>query len=328
MERYLLTESTNSIEEFTKSLGFLLPGSIVRSKVASGNFSSEGLGILSKGFYLGNNKTKHLAELELINVRSCIFSIPLKGHYTTAVSNKLLTICNPDKGCLFLPDISNNAIKYTTDLDEIDDLVIIIKYDEIKSLLLKNYNIETVDESQIELDLSNIKVKLIYDLIINKMRALECYPHLGDSLHFMSSVKEVAKLFLTEIIADSMQVELRRFELSDIKLLKNVEMLIDEHPEFYSSIHDIANKANTTPRKLQLLFKKHRSYTPMQFLKERKLHMARLALINSNLETVVKQVAIDSGFTNMSSFSKDYRILFGELPSKTIELARDNFFLQ
>ena len=157
------------------------------------------------------------------------------------------------------------------------------------------------------------------------MRALPCYTHLGESLHFMSSVKEVAKLFLTEIIADSMQVQIKQKESPDLNFLKNVEMQIDSNPEKYFSIHEIAEKVNTTPRNLQLIFRKYRNYTPMQFLKERKLHKARLALVNSNGETSIKQIAYSSGFTNMSSFSRDYRSLFGELPSSTVELTNNLF---
>ncbi len=323
MENYILTEYTDSAEQFSKSLEFLLPGSMVKSKVLSNNFSSEGHGVLSKGFYLGNNKTKNLAELEIISLRSCVFSIPLKGNYTTYVSNKLFNICTPERGCLFLPV---DSIKYSTESRLVDDLILIISYHEIESLLLKNYNIKSVDESSIVMNRSNSKVKLIYNLILNKMRALKCYPHLGESLHFMSSVKEVAKLFLTEIIADSMQVEIKQKVSPDIKFLKNVEMLIDANPEIYFSIHEIAEKVNTSPRNLQLIFRKHRNYTPMQFLKERKLHKARLAIVNSNGESLLKQIAHNSGFTNMSSFSRDYRNLFGELPSLTVELARNNFF--
>ena len=113
---------------------------------------------------------------------------------------------------------------------------------------------------------------------------------------------------------------------SDVKFLKNVEMLIDANPEIYFSIHEIANKVNTTPRNLQLIFRKHRNYTPMQFLKERKLHKARVAILNSNGESLIKQIAFNSGFTNMSSFSRDYRNLFGELPSRTVELAGNKLF--
>ena len=323
MKNYTLIDSTDSAEQFSKSLEFLLPGSFVKSRVLSNNFSSEGHGVLSKGFYLGNNKTKNLAELEIINLRSCVFSIPLKGNYTTYVSNKLFNECTPERGCLFLPA---DSIKYTTETSLVDDVIIIMSYDEIESLLLKNYNIKSVDVSSIKMDKSNSKVKLIYNLILNKMRALKCYPHLGESLHFMSSVKEVAKLFLTEIIADSMQVEIKQIVSPDIKFLRNVEMLIDANPEIYFSIHEIAEKVNTTPRNLQLIFKKHRNYTPMQFLKERKLHKARLAILNSNGESLIKQIAFNAGFTDMSSFSRDYRNLFGELPSLTVELTKNNFF--
>ncbi|WP_282035782.1 helix-turn-helix domain-containing protein [Saccharicrinis aurantiacus] len=154
--------------------------------------------------------------------------------------------------------------------------------------------------------------------MINNIQLLKMYPHLREAFHFKGSIKEVAKLLLAELIADSLNIKPKLNNKTDSVIVKKAEELIDANPEKFYRIQQIADCISTTPRNLQLAFKKHRDYSPMQFLKERKLNKARLLLINPASHTMIKQIAYDSGFLNLSSFSKCYKELFGECPSETL----------
>ena len=103
------------------------------------------------------------------------------------------------------------------------------------------------------------------------------------------------------------------------KCVKKAEELMDAQAEEIFSVQEIANMVSTTPRNLQLSFKKHRNYTPMKFLRERKLLKSRLLLIDGNSDTLVKKVAFETGFRNVSNFTIHYRNMFGELPSETLK---------
>jgi len=321
VENHYITEQTTSVEEYSKSLEYLIPGSTVRSKVLSNKFRSFGEGLVSEGFFLGNNITEYLAEIEIQNSNSCIFSIPLAGHYSTHLSHKHFKVCTPESGNIFL---CTDNLKYNSITEEVNDLIVIIDYDQLAPLLEKNYNIQNKLSGGFSLKKRNGKLQLIYSLIEDNLQVLSLSPYFQSSLLFKSSVKELSKLLLSEIIADCLNIEFKLQDSPDSAIVRNAEELMDAHPEKYFSVLEIADSVYTSPRNLQLSFKKYREKTPMQFLKERKLHKARLLLLNTNGDSTIKEIAHDSGFSNMSSFSKYYREMFGELPSETLQKVKQN----
>ena len=61
--------------------------------------------------------------------------------------------------------------------------------------------------------------------------------------------------------------------------------------------------------------------SPMAYFKKRRLTDARLALLRSAPETgLVKRAALGAGFTHLGRFSAEYRQLFGESPTTTLNL--------
>ena len=286
MENHFITEQTSSSEDFSKSLEYLIPRATVSTREKSGKFRSSGDGFLSEGFYLGQNLTENLEEIEILNSNSCILSIPSEGIYFTRLSNKPFRTCTPETGSIFLP---TDSIIYGSKVNTVNDLIISLNYDQLKPILEKRYEISRIGIEGFGIEKKNKKVEVIYNLIINNLQALRYYPHFRESIHYKSSIKEVAKVLLAA------------------------------KPEKYFSIQQIADRVCTSPRNLQLVFHKHRGYTPMQFLKERKLNKARALLLNADCDTTIKKTAYDCGFLNLSSFSKSYKMLFGELPSETLK---------
>ena len=59
----------------------------------------------------------------------------------------------------------------------------------------------------------------------------------------------------------------------------------------------------------------------MAYFKKRRLTNARLALLRSAPEEgLVKRAALGTGITHLVRFSQEYRQLFGELPTTTLNL--------
>ena len=316
MENKYLTEEAFTTDDFSSSLEYLIPDSHVSTKEQSDKFYSVGRGLLSKGFYFGENLTKKIAEIEVRNSNACILTIPTTGKYSVRLSNMSFSESNPETGSLILP---TDRLYYSTNSDEINDLMIFLSFDQIRLLLEKNYNIRSIMADGFIMDKRSEKYYAIQNFIITNLELLKRYPHLKKSFHFKSSLTEVIKLLLSEIIADSLNVNFKLHKSVDSKLVKKAEALMDAHPEKFFSIAEIADKISTSPRNLQLSFKKYRRYTPMQFLKERKLHKSRLLLINGDSDTLIKKVAFESGFRNLSSFAVHYKNMFGELPSETLK---------
>lgn len=71
-------------------------------------------------------------------------------------------------------------------------------------------------------------------------------------------------------------------------------------------------------RSLQAGFDTYRGCSPMAFLKERRLELARTRLLSAAPGATVAEIALDCGFSHLSRFSRLYEARFGELPSATI----------
>jgi len=89
------------------------------------------------------------------------------------------------------------------------------------------------------------------------------------------------------------------------------------------SMTDLASVAGVGLRTIQATFKKHRGYSPQEFLKSIRLDEAHGQLRSGHASRVI-DVAFACGFTKLSQFSSDYEKRFGELPSTTLRRERGN----
>jgi len=71
-------------------------------------------------------------------------------------------------------------------------------------------------------------------------------------------------------------------------------------------------------RTIRRLINKKFQVSPKQYLNKLRLNEVRKGLILDRRNSSIFQVASDYNFWHMGQFSKDYKNLFGELPSKTI----------
>jgi AraC family ethanolamine operon transcriptional activator len=73
---------------------------------------------------------------------------------------------------------------------------------------------------------------------------------------------------------------------------------------------------------LRRTFRRLLGVSPARYLRMRRLHQARDAL-RATASGTVTQIAVAVGFSDLGRFARDYRDLFGELPSATLKRARD-----
>lgn len=88
------------------------------------------------------------------------------------------------------------------------------------------------------------------------------------------------------------------------------------------TIEELASQTNTSIRALYAAFKKSRGYSPMKYAKTVRLQRAKQMLIEPDQRTYVSTVAFKCGFGNLGHFARDYREMFGELPSETLSRTR------
>lgn len=100
-------------------------------------------------------------------------------------------------------------------------------------------------------------------------------------------------------------------------VVRTAEEYIEGHLLDPLTITDLVKVCKCSKSSLFSAFQKTRGYTPMEFLVERRLQMAKKKLSDSHKNVSVASIALESGFTHLGRFSQSYRQRFGETPSST-----------
>jgi AraC-like DNA-binding protein len=101
--------------------------------------------------------------------------------------------------------------------------------------------------------------------------------------------------------------------------VRRVEDYIRAHAGEAITLEDMVAVSGTSVRSLQTGFRKFRNMTPMEFLRNHRLDLAREELRKSYMSgRTVTEIALSLGFTHMSKFAKYYHERFGETPSQTL----------
>ena len=101
--------------------------------------------------------------------------------------------------------------------------------------------------------------------------------------------------------------------------VKRAEEYIHANAPDSISMRDLVSHARVSARTLFYGFNKWRGKTPMAYIRDTRLDMARRELQQAtSMGGSVSQAAINSGFSNFSQFSRIYKDRFGEAPSATL----------
>ena len=104
------------------------------------------------------------------------------------------------------------------------------------------------------------------------------------------------------------------------RAIKRVKEHLAENPNESVTVSLLCSIAGVSERTLQYAFLEHYGVTPKTYLKHYRLNGVRRELWRSNPDTTkVNDVASLWSFWHMGQFAADYRKLFGELPSETLQ---------
>jgi len=106
------------------------------------------------------------------------------------------------------------------------------------------------------------------------------------------------------------------------RLVRLAEEYIEASWNRVITVEELASQTNTSVRSLFRAFKKSRGYSPMTFAKTVRLQRAKQMLFEASQRTSVSEVAFKCGFGNLGHFSRDFREMFGELPSELLSRTR------
>ncbi|WP_164659573.1 helix-turn-helix transcriptional regulator [Tropicibacter sp. Alg240-R139] len=82
----------------------------------------------------------------------------------------------------------------------------------------------------------------------------------------------------------------------------------------------LASTLGVSLRVLDLAFRQELGISPGRYMLQQRLQCVRSEIIQANLDrTLIKQIAIRNGFSDLGRFAQYYRRMYGELPSQTLE---------
>lgn len=109
--------------------------------------------------------------------------------------------------------------------------------------------------------------------------------------------------------------------LSNLEAIRLPVAYIREHYSRPISISELAEIAHLSVSALERRFKKYLGKTPNQFMNEMRLESARRQIIET--DAPISDIAYAVGFSEPSYFSKQFKSLFGKLPSEIREQLDD-----
>ena len=102
------------------------------------------------------------------------------------------------------------------------------------------------------------------------------------------------------------------------KYVRRARSYIDAHFEEAIPLSQVATHAGCSGRTLELAFREVLGVTPTAYILSRRLNKVRQRLIESDgAAGTLADLALEHGLFHFGRFSRDYRVLFGELPSET-----------
>ena len=146
-------------------------------------------------------------------------------------------------------------------------------------------------------------------------------PTLDMMLHYLSETQhkslalDVANLFIYD---KSKQGQERQIDTALKPLYKRepriatLVAIMEESIDQAISISEICRRINVSKRRLEQLSQKELGFTPSQFYRRLRLQHARRLVLDTN--KAITDIAIESGFTSSSSFSRAFHNHFGVSP--------------
>jgi AraC family ethanolamine operon transcriptional activator len=103
------------------------------------------------------------------------------------------------------------------------------------------------------------------------------------------------------------------------KIIRMAMDFVEQHDRECLSVEQLATAAGVSERTLRDAFLRYFGVPPVQYLNRRSLHQVRKALLAADPSAAtVTEIATQFGVWQFGRLARDYRFLFGELPSETL----------
>ncbi|WP_258235647.1 helix-turn-helix domain-containing protein [Dickeya zeae] len=136
------------------------------------------------------------------------------------------------------------------------------------------------------------------------------------------AIKDTILIYLSEMIEPECAMALA--DSAKKRIVDRAREYMMAHCDSPPSILDVCKYAGASRRKLQYCFQETLGINPISYLRVLRLNGAHHDLLEG--ATTVQDTAYHWGFWHLSRFANDYRQLFGEYPSTTLNNVRQQFY--
>ena len=159
---------------------------------------------------------------------------------------------------------------------------------------------------------------------LSQMISLVCSDIETEKSFFGSRSNNLAEELLIDLILESIPNNYsQRLEVHEIIIrprhVRYAAEYIHSMAREKISFKELVKVSGVGPRSLHAGFKKYYGTSPMSYLRNVRLDLARVDLKEGNASiTTVTNIAMSFGFNHLSKFTNKYKVRFGELPSETL----------
>jgi AraC family transcriptional regulator, ethanolamine operon transcriptional activator len=118
---------------------------------------------------------------------------------------------------------------------------------------------------------------------------------------------------------NTVELTLGRHMVPRRQIIRMAMDFVEQHDRECLSVEQLATAAGVSERTLRDAFLKYFGVPPVQYLNRRSLHQIRKTLLGADPSAAtVTEIATQFGVWHFGRMARDYRLLFGELPSETL----------
>ena len=224
------------------------------------------------------------------------------------LSDKTIQIYSPGSELFMINKYEMGAIDVAIEEGHFNKLCSELKYDNVQNIILKNEFVKC------DLNLlRKLQNRLAHVSVMVKNMEPKDYSLLQNEVNYEIPI------LLIKTLASVNPIQKNTNPFARTKAIKKLIELVKEYPYEYHSLSDLSNATNVSERTLQYSFKEKFGISPTRFIKNLKLNIIYRALKkNSAKGFAISDIANQYGFWHMGQFAKDYKLMFGELPSETL----------
>jgi AraC family transcriptional regulator, glycine betaine-responsive activator len=145
---------------------------------------------------------------------------------------------------------------------------------------------------------------------------LDLFLHIVSEAHGSGLAIEIAEALQVDRIRSTVDEQTRAHRMAVLHRSEKLAAAIaamEGNMDAPLGVDRLASRAGLTRRQLHRLFRHHTGMSPTEYYRDVRLRRARLMLLNTTAPIV--EVAVATGFSTHSHFTKCYRLRFGVSPS-------------